>query len=291
MSRIRLLLDRTGPYYAIGLISGTSHDGISAAVATIDERQSPPLKVLGYKTFPYRQSLRARLLTASAGTGVGTSEIAQLNFALGRAFGDAAMQIAKSVPIELKRISFIGSHGHTFYHLPPGRAARGETPATLQLGESAVIAAMTDVPVVADFRPMDMALGGEAAPLAPLAHLWLFGDRRRGRIIQNIGGIGNATYLPPKAKSDGSRVIAFDTGPGNGMIDALAAQLTGGRSRMDRDGRRAARGSVNEELLDKLMRHPYFRRTPTEIDRTGGVQPGASRDDHGERRRALGSRG
>ena len=121
---------------------------------------------------------------------------------------------------------------------------------------------MTGMPVLADFRVMDLALGGEAAPLAPLAHLWLFGDPKRGRIVQNIGGIGNATYLPPRPRPGDRRVIAFDTGPGNGMIDALAARLTDGRARMDRNGRMAARGKVVETLLAELMRHPYFRRQP-----------------------------
>lgn len=256
------LVGKSGPHLAIGLISGTSHDGISAAVVEIDPRRTPPLRVLARKTFAYRAALRDRLLRASAGDGVGTGEIAQLNFALGEAFGRAAIVVAKTARVALGRISFIGSHGHTFFHLPPRRARRGEVPSTLQLGESAVIAAMTGLPVVADFRPMDMALGGEAAPLAPLAHLWLFGDRRRGRVIQNIGGIGNATYLPPAPKADDPRVIAFDTGPGNGMLDALVSQLSGGRARMDHNGRIAARGVINHQLLDELMDHPYFRRRP-----------------------------
>jgi anhydro-N-acetylmuramic acid kinase len=262
MSRVHLALDGKPPYHAIGLISGTSHDGISAAVVAIDERQSPPLRLLAFKAFPYRKDLRARLLTASAGEGVGTSEIAQLNFVLGRTFGEVALKIAAIAHVAPHRIDFIGSHGHTFYHLPPGRARGRETPSTLQLGESAVIAAMTGMPVLADFRVMDLALGGEAAPLAPLAHLWLFGDPKRGRIVQNIGGIGNATYLPPRPRPGDRRVIAFDTGPGNGMIDALAARLTDGRARMDRNGRMAARGKVAETLLAELMRHPYFRRQP-----------------------------
>lgn len=262
MSRVRVTLDGKPPYHAIGLISGTSHDGISAAVVAIDDRRSPPLRALAFKAFPYRNDLRSRLLAASAGEGAGTGEISQLNFLLGRAFGDAALKIARLARVTLPRIAFIGSHGHTFHHLPPGRARRKETPLTLQLGESAVIAAMTGVPVFADFRAMDLALGGEAAPLAPLAHLWLFGDPRRGRIVQNLGGIGNATYLPPHPRPGDPRVIAFDTGPGNGMIDALAAHLSGGRARMDRNGRMAARGRVDQTLLTELMRHPYFRRRP-----------------------------
>ncbi|MGA9721594.1 MAG: anhydro-N-acetylmuramic acid kinase, partial [Candidatus Binatus sp.] len=159
-------------------------------------------------------------------------------------------------------VAFIGSHGHTFFHLPPRRAARGQVASTMQLGESAVIAAATGVPVVADFRKMDLALGGEGAPLAPLAHLWLFADAKRGRVVQNIGGIANATYLPPGAGIGNPDLIAFDTGPGNGMIDALASRISGGRLRMDRDGRLAARGHINQPLLAKLMQNPYFKRRP-----------------------------
>lgn len=274
MSRVVLTLEGKPPYYAIGLISGTSHDGVSAAVVAIDERQSPPLRLLAFKAFPYHHALRSRLLAASAGEGVGTAEISQLNFLVGATFGEVAQTIAKRARVALKRIDFIGSHGHTFHHLPPGRAGRKETPSTLQLGESAVIAAMTGVPVLADFRVMDLALGGEAAPLAPLAHLWLFGDRKRGRIVQNIGGIGNATWLPPRPRPGDPRVIAFDTGPGNGMIDALAAHLTGGRARMDRNGRMAARGKVAEPLLAELMRHPYFRRLPPKSTGREEFSPG-----------------
>ena len=159
-------------------------------------------------------------------------------------------------------VAFIGSHGHTFFHRPPRSAKRGQVASTLQLGESSVIAASTGVPVVADFRPMDIALGGEGAPLASLAHQWLFADRKLGRVVQNIGGIGNATYVPPNARLGSPDLIAFDTGPGNGMLDALASRISGGRLRMDRDGRIAARGHVSDQLLEELMRNPYFKRRP-----------------------------
>jgi anhydro-N-acetylmuramic acid kinase len=249
-------------HHAVGLMSGTSHDGISAALVTIDDRRSPPVRLTAFASFPYAPKFRARLLAASANASLGAGEISQLNFALGGALGRAALAISRQGRVAPARLSFIGSHGHTFFHLPPRRAARGETPSTLQLGESAVIAAMTGVPVVADFRPMDIAMGGEGAPLAPLAHLWLFGDRRRGRIVQNIGGIGNATYLPPHARTGDPHLIAFDTGPGGGLIDALAAKLSGGKLRMDRDGRMASRGHASEPLLAELMRNSYFRRRP-----------------------------
>lgn len=249
-------------HLAVGLMSGTSHDGINAAVVRIDERMSPPTRLVAFRTYPYTPAFRARLLEASAAGKVGVDAISALNFELGRLFAKAAIGVMRAARVSARRISFIGSHGHTFFHLPPRKAGRGATASTLQLAEPAVIAAMTGVPVVADFRPMDIALGGEAAPLAPLAHLWLFGDKRRGRIVQNIGGIGNATYLPPNARAGDRRLIAFDTGPGGGLIDALAERITSGRRRMDRNGTMAARGRVNEALLGELMRDRYFRRRP-----------------------------
>jgi len=251
-----------GDALAIGLMSGTSHDGVSAALVTIDERGRPPARAIHFQTYPYSAKFRARLLAATSGAPVGSGELSALNFELGRAFGRAALAVARDARVALSRIDFIGSHGHTFFHRPPRVTRRGETASTLQLGESAVIAATTGLPVVADFRPMDIALGGEGAPLAPLAHLWLFADPRRGRVIQNIGGIGNATYIPPAARLGHRGLIAFDTGPGVGLIDALMNETTGGRMRMDRGGKIAARGRASEQLLAVLMRHPYFRRRP-----------------------------
>jgi anhydro-N-acetylmuramic acid kinase len=261
MSAIKISLER-GKIFAIGLMSGTSHDGVSAALVELEERARPPARLIAFQTFPYPARLRKELLAASANEKIGAAAISTLNFALGREFGHAAIEIARRSNVLLSDIAFIGSHGHTFFHLPPRRAARGQIASTMQLGESAVIAAATGVPVVADFRTMDLALGGEGAPLAPLAHLWLFADPKRGRVVQNIGGIANATYIPPRARLDDPGLIAFDTGPGNGMIDALASRISGGRLRMDRDGRLAARGHVKEPLLAKLMQHPYFRRRP-----------------------------
>jgi anhydro-N-acetylmuramic acid kinase len=259
MSAIRIELARR-PALAIGLMSGTSHDGVSAALVELDERARPPARVRRFRTFAYPRGFRARLLEASAGAPVGAAAISTLNFELGRAFGRAAIRLAREARTPLRRVAFIGSHGHTVFHLPPRRAERGKTPSTLQLGAPAVIAAMTGVPVVANFRPMDIALGGEGAPLTPLAHRWLFSHPRLGRVIQNIGGIANATYLPPGANP--ARIIAFDTGPGVMLIDALASELTRGRLRMDRGGTLAARGRINEAFLAELMRDAYFRRHP-----------------------------
>src|SRR5271167_297333 len=261
MSPITIKLDGR-KVLAIGLMSGTSHDGVSAAMVELDERSRPPARVLAFQTFPYPARLRKELLAASADEKIGAAAISTLNFALGREFARAAIEIAKRARIAMSTVAFIGSHGHTFFHLPPRRATRGQLASTMQLGESAVIAAETGVPVVADFRSMDLALGGEGAPLAPLAHLWLFADPKLGRVVQNISGIANATYIPPRASLGDPDLIAFDTGPGNGMIDALASRISGGRLRMDRDGRIAARGHLNDPLLAKLMRNPYFSRRP-----------------------------
>ncbi|HEY9158794.1 anhydro-N-acetylmuramic acid kinase [Candidatus Binatus sp.] len=261
MNAITIKLERR-IVLAIGLMSGTSHDGVSAAVVELDERSRPPARLIAFHTFPYRARFRQELLAASADEKIGAAAISTLNFALGREFGRAAIEIARRARVALSDVAFIGSHGHTFFHLPPRRAARGQLASTMQLGESAVIAAATGVPVASDFRTMDIALGGEGAPLAPLAHLWLFADPACGRVVQNIGGIGNATYIPPRARLGDTGLIAFDTGPGNMMLDALASRISGGRLRMDRGGRIAASGHVNEPLLAKLMRNPYFRRRP-----------------------------
>ncbi|MGH7915897.1 MAG: anhydro-N-acetylmuramic acid kinase [Candidatus Binataceae bacterium] len=259
--RVKLTLGGARPYYAAGLMSGTSHDGVSAAIVAIDETRTVPARVLAFRTYPYPPKFRARLLAASD-RALGAGEISELNFALGRAFGFATIKLAREAGFALERLSFIGSHGHTFFHLPPRRAARGQVPSTLQLGEATVIAAMTGVPVIADFRPMDIALGGEGAPLAPMAHLWMFGDPKRGRIVQNIGGIGNATYLPPAAKAGDKRLIAFDTGPGVMVLDALVNKLSNGRMRMDRGGRMAAMGRPHRGMLAELMDTAYFKRKP-----------------------------
>jgi anhydro-N-acetylmuramic acid kinase len=261
MSAIRISLDR-GKVVAIGLMSGTSHDGVSAALVELDERSRPPARVLAFQTFPYPARLRKELLAASSDEKIGAAAISTLNFALGHEFARAAIAIAERAHIAISTVAFIGSHGHTFFHLPPRRATRGQLASTMQLGESAVIAAATGVAVVADFRTMDLALGGEGAPLAPLAHLWLFADPKLGRVVLNIGGIANATYIPMRARLGDPGLIAFDTGPGNGLIDALASRVSAGRLRMDRNGRIAARGHVNPVLLDMLMQHRYFRRPP-----------------------------
>jgi anhydro-N-acetylmuramic acid kinase len=262
MSSLIELKHKSPRALAIGLMSGTSHDGVSAALCEIDPRTYPPARVIEFATIRYRAAFRARLLAASAGELVGTAEISTINAELGCEFGRAALAIARRARVKPDAIAFIGSHGHTFFHNPPRRARRGETPSTLQLGSPAEIAAATGIAVVADFRPMDIALGGEGAPLAPLGHVWIFACRTRARVIQNIGGIANLTYIPRASKRDAADVIAFDTGPGCGLIDLMASRISRGKMRMDRGGRIAASGRVNESILARLMSAPYFRRRP-----------------------------
>jgi len=171
----------------------------------------------------------------------------------------------------------VGSHGQTIHHLPEGRRVGGRrVRSTLQIGEPCVIAERTGITTVADFRPRDMAAGGQGAPLVPYADYVLFRHDRKGRAVQNIGGIANVTFLPPACSADD--VVAFDTGPGNMMVDRAVSLATEGRRRLDCGGRMAARGSVNEPLLTELMRHPYFRRKPPKS--TGRETFGREFTDH-----------
>lgn len=245
----------------IGLMSGTSGDGVDAALVSI-EGGGHALKVAprASLTLTYPPALRERLLAAAADGGV--AEVCRLNAALGEWFALAARRVARRAGLPLAEVHLIGSHGQTIHHLPkPVREPGvGMVRSTLQIAEPAVIAERTGVTVVADFRPRDLAAGGEGAPLTPYVHYLLLRHAGRSRLIVNLGGISNVTYLPAGAPLDAVR--AFDTGPGNMVLDALVRRLTAGRLAMDRDGRMAARGRVDAELLTTLLAHPFLRRTP-----------------------------
>ncbi|MGH9778688.1 MAG: anhydro-N-acetylmuramic acid kinase, partial [Candidatus Acidiferrales bacterium] len=188
-------------------------------------------------------------------------EISQLNFLLGELFAEAVVRAAQRFRIPLKSIDLIGSHGQTVFHKPtPGRFAGRRVVSTLQLGEPQVIAERTGIPVVANFRPRDMAAGGQGAPLVPFVDYLLYRHPRMGRVALNLGGIANVTVIPAGARPE--QVTAFDTGPGNMVIDAVVDNLTRGRERMDLDGAWARRGRPLAPLLKKLLRHPYFKRRP-----------------------------
>jgi anhydro-N-acetylmuramic acid kinase len=242
------------PTLIIGLMSGTSADGIDAVVAEIvTERGKFRAQVLTHLHRPFEPMLRQRILRVCLHGSVG--EICELNFLLGGLFADAALGAIRKANLRPRDITAIGSHGQTIHHLP-----NAQTPSTLQIGEPAVIAERTGITTIADFRVRDMAAGGQGAPLVPFADWALFADRSRPRIVQNIGGIGNLTFLPPRAKL--KDVIAFDTGPGNMVIDAIVFALSRRREMYDRDGRWAAQGKVSEKLLAEMMAHPFLKKRP-----------------------------
>jgi anhydro-N-acetylmuramic acid kinase len=235
-------------------MSGTSADGIDAIVAEIDGRPgSLRARVVAHAHRAFPAALRRHILDVCTEGKV--AEICELNFVLGGQFARAALAVIRKAKLKPAKIVAIGSHGQTIHHLPNAR-----TPSTLQIGEPAVIAELTGIPAVADFRVADMAAGGQGAPLVPFADWVLFTHRSRPRIVQNIGGIANVTFLPPGARL--SQVMAFDTGPGNMLIDAIVTRLTRNRLSYDRNGAWAERGQVSTPLLKTLLAHPFLKKAP-----------------------------
>jgi anhydro-N-acetylmuramic acid kinase len=229
-----------------GLISGTSLDGIDVAVVDVD---LPALTTVALKCFPYPAEVRSAILAIS-NAPAHTAQIARLNFLLGELFAEAV----KSCGVPLGTIELIGSHGQTIFHESEPIELFGRSVAsTMQIGEPAVIAERTGIPVVADFRPSDIAAGGKGAPLVPFVDYLLFHHETIGRVALNIGGIANITVIPAGAGPE--RVIAFDTGPGNMILDGLTGSY-------DRDGALARSGRVNTELLGRLLSDPYYRKSP-----------------------------
>ncbi len=240
-----------------GVMSGTSADGVDVAVVRIvPARQRPRLELLALEGFPYPVALRRAVLAAMNAAQISTAELARLNWRLGLAYAEAVSETLRRHRIQ---VDLIGCHGQTLYHQARAmRYAGREFACTWQLGEGGAIAAATGVPVVWNFRPADMLAGGQGAPLVPLLDYVLFAHSQRGRVLQNIGGIANLTAIPAAAKP--SDVQAFDTGPGNMVIDALAQELLG--RPFDRNGAAAARGNVIVPVLKKALRHPYFAAKP-----------------------------
>ena len=227
-----------------GVMSGTSLDGIDVAVVDISGRR---IRTIGFTSTPYPAAVRAAILGVSD-CPTHTAAISRLNFQLAELYASAVLKAVKRYgPVEL-----IGCHGQTIFH--EGRSN------TLQIGEPAVLAERTGVPVVSNFRARDIAAGGEGAPLVPFVDYLLFRHPRRCRVALNIGGIANITVIPAGGAPED--VVAFDTGPGNMVSDALARQFSGGKLNCDRDGKMAASGNVNRTLLDELLRDPYYGRKP-----------------------------
>lgn len=240
-----------------GVMSGTSADGVDVAVVRITPgRLRPRLELLAHEGRAYPASLRRAVLAAMNAASTSTAELAQLNWRLGLEYADA---VSAAAGIHRIKLDLVGCHGQTLYHQASPAAYAGQKFAcTWQAGEAQAIAARLRVPVVSNFRPADMLLGGQGAPLVPRLDYVLFRDARRGRVLQNIGGIANLTAIPAGARPD--RIIAFDTGPGNMVMDALAQQLF--RKPYDRGGRIAARGAVIAPVLSRALRNPYFAAKP-----------------------------
>lgn len=242
--------------YVIGLMSGTSLDGIDAALVTIEGKgESSKVNLIDFIEMPIQEELREQIKKACMPEHSNVETLCSLNFELGYHFAEAAKQVCRQASISLEEVALIGSHGQTVYHIPVGTVQSKRS--TLQIGEPAVIAYETRTPVVSNFRVMDMAAGGQGAPLVPYTEFLLYRSHRN-RCLQNIGGIGNVTVIPAHAKLE--EVFAFDTGPGNMIMNEVMQQTKG--IPYDEDGREAAKGKVDDELLKTLMAIPYIQEAP-----------------------------
>jgi anhydro-N-acetylmuramic acid kinase len=253
------------PRLAVGLMSGTSMDGVDAALVRLTgPAEQPRVRLRAFVTLPYPPEVKQWVLRVALGDQSTAGEVSQLNFLLGELFANAALRVCRLAHISPQRVSVIGSHGQTIYHqgrpelIPGHRAAVG--PNTLQIAEPAVIAEQTGVPVVADFRTADMAAGGQGAPLVPMVDYLLLRDGQKGTVTLNLGGIANVTVIPADASP--LDIVGFDTGPGNMVTDALVRHFTREREYYDAGGRVAALGKVNEPLLADALCHPFFLRPP-----------------------------
>ena len=248
MKRLQRIL-RKKSCLVIGIVSGTSADGIDTALVRIDGTGlSTRAETVAFQTVPYSDPLREAVLALPQGSA---ADICRMNFVLGERFAAAAVDLMKRASVEAEEVDFVGSHGQTVYHIPP---RMGDVGSTLQIGEADVIAERTGLPVVSDFRTRDVAAGGEGAPLSAYVDYLLF--RRKGppRVLLNLGGIGNLTVVT----EDIEEVFAFDTGPANMPLDELVRIITQGKEHYDRAGRMAAKGRIVENLLHKLLEHPYL---------------------------------
>ena len=244
------------PMIVAGVMSGTSADGIDVALVRMSESRGASFELLGHAEYPYPKKVRTAVLAAMNAPRASVPDLARLNFLLGELYSEAVLATAQQFHV---KVDLIGCHGQTLYHQGERQRFLGrKLAATWQVGESAIVAARVGVPVVSDFRPADMAVGGKGAPLVPFLDYMLFRDTRVGKIVQNIGGIANLTAIPADAPAND--VIAFDTGPGNMVIDALAEKLFA--RPFDRGGRIAASGEVLDPVVNKILRRTFFRRHP-----------------------------
>jgi anhydro-N-acetylmuramic acid kinase len=239
----------------VGLMSGTSVDGVDAAVCEVSGSWTDTkVKLLAFECLPLEPGVRARIHAAFAGT---VQQLCETNFVLGEVFADAALRAIAKAGLRRDEVDLVASHGQTVYHID---RSQGGVPSTLQLGEASVIAERTGLLVVSDFRTRDVAAGGAGAPLVPYADFCLFARAGQARALQNLGGIANVTVVP--GPDEPERVLAFDTGPGNMIIDEVCRELRDDEAAFDEDGQFSALGEVDAELLARLLAHPYFELPP-----------------------------
>lgn len=249
-------------HLAVGLMSGTSADGIDTVLVRLSEEAfDTQVEMVAFDVLAFSAPVRERILKAMGPGGLGNREMALLSTYLGELFAHAVLHICKKAGVEPAEVDFVGLHGQTLYHHPhpvqyPGFAVTS----TLQIGAAAVVAERTGLPVVSDFRTRDMAAGGQGAPLAPYLDYVLYRHRSRGRIALNLGGIANLTCIP--ADSGPEALVAFDSGPGNCLLDLAAARFSGGTLTRDDGGRMALAGHADEALLERLLEHPFFKLAP-----------------------------
>src|SRR5260370_1038864 len=248
--------------FVLGVMSGTSADGIDVALARISGApRHLNAKLFGHTSVKFPLALRKEILREAEQHPITAGGLGNLNFRLGDFFAPAAVDACRKFRVSLNRISLIGSHGQTICHqCKPAILLGRTTTSTLQIGEPSGIGARTGITTVGDFRPADIALGGQGAPLVPYVDYLLYRHEKLGRVSLNLGGIANITVLPRACKPQ--QVFAFDTGPANMLIDALVAHFTRGRLRFDENARLASQGRSLPALLDDMLRDPYLKLAP-----------------------------
>jgi len=254
MNSLRQILNKQ-ERLVVGLMSGTSMDGIDAALVKVKGfGLETKVELIKFICIPYEPALRQSLEDVSSYGSV--DKISELNFLVGEAFADAALGVIRESGFQVDDVDLIGSHGQTIYHNPP--SYKKGVPSTMQIGELDVIAESTGITTIGDFRTRDIAAGGEGAPLVPYVDFILFRKPGEVRVAQNIGGIANATVVTEGIED----VVAFDTGPGNMLMDKVVSLATGGKEKYDRDGKLASQGRIDKGLLEELLSHPFFVQPP-----------------------------
>lgn len=245
----------------VGLMAGTSLDGITAAIVDVTGcGLETRIVLVEHQTFPYEAEVKRTLLKISSPPAGTVDLISEMNFVVGEMLAEAARKVTEQAELQISDIDLIGSHGQTIYHCPVGGRTSWGAPSTMQIGEPSVIAERTGVTTVADFRTRDVAAGGVGAPLVPYVDFVLLRSETKSRAVLNVGGIANITVLPRGCTIED--VFAFDTGPGNILIDGVVKEVTEGREEFDSDGKLGAEGTVNEDILGEILKQEYFGTEP-----------------------------